>query len=213
MYDSALKILAISDHRLPEMEKLSYLRQNYGDVRFIISCGDMEPSYLEFVSTALNLPLFFVRGNHDEHYTAQKPGGQNLHMHFETYAGVSMVGLEGSKYYNGKNVQDTELSMSIKALQLLPRMLVRRWRKGWGVDYLVTHASPKGIHDRPDVAHQGFATFRWLMRLGRPRFLIHGHCDVWDNRTVTKTQYFATQVININPKRLLSPTSDSAIAP
>ena len=203
-----MKILAISDHRLPEMLNQEYLRQNYGDVDVIISCGDMEPSYLEFVSSVLNRPLFFVRGNHDERYADGQPGGQNLHMTFQTYKGVTMVGLEGSMYYNGKNVQYTEFGMFIRVIQLLPRLLLRRLRKGYGVDYLVTHSPPRGIHDRSDLPHRGFRSFLWLMRLSKPRYLIHGHIDIWDRRTQVETQYDQTRVININPKRLLDVQND-----
>jgi Icc-related predicted phosphoesterase len=203
-----MKILAIRDHRLPEMLNQEFLRQNYADVNFIISCGDMEASYLEFVSSVLNLPLFYVRGNHDERYEDGSPGGQDLHMSFQTYEGVTMVGLEGSMYYNGKNVQYTEIGMFLKVIQLLPRLLWRRFRVGYGVDYLVTHSPPHGIHDRSDVAHRGFRSFLWLMRLSKARYLIHGHCDIWDRRTQIETQYDQTRVININPKRLLDDQND-----
>lgn len=203
-----MKILAISDQRLPEMEQQNYLRQNYQDVTCIISCGDLEASYLEFVSSALNRPLFYVRGNHDEKYVYNPPGGENLHLNFQAFNGVTMVGLEGSPYYNGRNVQYTEMQMHFNILQIFPQLYIRRLARGYGVDYLVTHAPPRGIHDREDVAHRGFHAFLWLMRLTRPRYLIHGHIDVWDRREPTETQYFGTRVINIDPKRLLNPLED-----
>jgi Icc-related predicted phosphoesterase len=76
--------------------------------------------------------------------------------------------------------------------------------RGAGVDVMVTHASPYGIHDRKDRPHVGFQAFLLLMRWYRPRFLVHGHVDVWDRRDPTCTTYSSTQVININPVRLLS---------
>lgn len=203
-----VKILAISDQRLPELEQQSYLRQNFQDVTFIISCGDLEPSYLEFISSVLNRPLFYVRGNHDTQYQQNPPGGQDLHLKFQTFNGVSMVGLEGSRYYNGKNVQYTELQMWVNVLKIFPRLLIRRYRYGFGIDYLVTHSPPKGIHDRDDLPHQGFQAFLWLMRWAKPRYLIHGHIDVWDRRETTETLYYETRVINIDPKRLLLPLED-----
>lgn len=203
-----MKLLAVSDQRLPEMQQQEYLRRNYSDVQMLISCGDMEVSYLEFISTVLNLPLYYVRGNHDERYKEQPPGGHDLHMHFHRYEGLRLVGLEGSMYYNGKNVQYTDVDMALHALRLLPRMLIMRWQHGYSVDYLVTHAPPRGIHDRRDKTHTGFRALRWLMRLARPRYLIHGHIDIWDRREVVETDYFNTRVININPKRLLLPEED-----
>lgn len=204
-----MKILAVSDQRLPEMQRQDYLRRTFGDVGFIVSCGDMEASYLEFITSALNRPLFFVRGNHDEHYAPGKPGGEDLHANFQIYRGIAMVGLEGSMYYNGKNVQYSEIQMQLNALKILPRMLVHQRNHGHGADYLVTHSPPKGIHDRNhDLAHQGFRAFLWLMRLARPRYLIHGHIDIWDSRDIIETQYLDTRIININPKRLLVPDQD-----
>ena len=129
-------------------------------------------------------------------------------MKFQKYKGVTMVGLEGSMFYNGKNVQYTEMGMTIRALRLLPRLLWRRFRQGYGVDYLVTHSPPRGIHDRDDLTHRGFSAFLWLMRFAKPRYLIHGHIDVWDRRTQTETLYGQTRVININPKRLLDDQND-----
>src|SRR5687768_10428180 len=114
-----MKILAVSDQRLNEMEKPDYLRQNYGEAKILISCGDIDAGYLEFIATVLNLPLYFVKGNHDDHYEPGEPGGDDLHMHFRQYEGIRMVGLEGSRYYNGKNVQYSEPQMSVFALQLL----------------------------------------------------------------------------------------------
>ncbi len=207
--DYNMKLLAISDQRLPEMLRQDYLRQNYGDARFIISCGDMEASYLEFVSTVLNLPLFYVRGNHDEHYAPGRPGGQNLHMQFQQYQGLRLLGLEGSMYYNGRNVQYTEEHMALNILQLLPRLLIsKRVNGGFGLDYLVTHAPARGIHDRQDVTHRGFRSFLWLLRLVSPKYMIHGHIDIWDRRKVIDTQYHKTRIMNINPKRVLYPMQD-----
>ena len=203
-----MKILAVSDHRLPEMEHPDQLRHNFGEAKLLISCGDLNASYLEYLSGALNLPLFFVRGNHDEAYDDGFPGGDNLHGCFRRYLGITMAGLEGSIYYNGRNVQHTESRMATFALQLLPRLVIRRFRHGYGADYLVTHSSPRNIHDADDRAHHGFRSFLWLMRLGQPRYLIHGHVDVWDRRKPTETLYYKTKVININPKRLLSPFED-----
>lgn len=207
------KILAVSDQRLSEMERQEYLRQNYGDASFIISCGDMEASYLEFISSALNLPLFFVRGNHDDHYKPGRPGGDDLHMRYIQYQGIAMVGLEGSMHYNGLNVQYPEHEMFRLALRILPRLMVHRQNHNFGADYLVTHSPPKGIHDRDDRPHRGFGAFLWLMRLGRPRYMIHGHIDIWDNRDIRETQYYDTRIININPKRLLIPEMDDQREP
>ena len=203
-----MKILAISDQRLPEMEYPTYLKRTYSDVEVLFSCGDLEASYLELVSSVLNIPLFYVRGNHDTGYAEGYPGGENLHLRYIKYRGITMAGLEGSMYYNGRNVQYSEAHMFLLCLRMLPRLIINRLIKGYGVTYLVTHSPPRGIHDRQDVAHQGFRSFLWLIRLGKPRYLVHGHIDIWDNREIRETNYFRTKVININPKRVLFPFED-----
>jgi Icc-related predicted phosphoesterase len=89
-------------------------------------------------------------------------------------------------------------------LGLAPFLLPRRLRYGYGVDVMVTHAPPRDIHDMPDRAHRGFASLRTMLRLYRPRYMLHGHVDTWDRRRPTRTQFAGTDIININPSKVLS---------
>jgi Icc-related predicted phosphoesterase len=200
----SVRILAISDIELPKMQNVPYLRRTYEDVSFVISCGDLSVSYVEFITSILNVPLFFVRGNHDEMYEQQPPGGDDLHGRVIRYQGLFMAGLEGCRRYNKGRIQYSDHEMYLEVLKMAPGMLLRRARWGLGVDVMVTHASPFGIHDRPDRPHVGFRAFLLLMRWYRPRFLLHGHVDIWDRRDTTWTQYLDTQVVNINPVRLMT---------
>lgn len=199
-----VKILAISDIELPKMQNVPYLRRAYGDVELVVSCGDLPAHYIEFVTSILNVPLFFVRGNHDESYLERPPGGDDLHRRFVRYKELTFAGLEGCLRYNKGLIQYTETEMFFHVLNFAPRMLLRRLRKRAGVDVMVTHAPPRGIHDRSDRPHKGFRSFRALIRLYRPRYLIHGHVDVWDRRDITWTEVITTQVVNIDPVRLLT---------
>lgn len=200
-----MKILAVSDIELPKMQNVPYLRRAYGDIDLLVSCGDLSASYLEFITSVLNVPLFYVRGNHDEQYYERPPGGDDLHLRTIRYQGLSFAGLEGCLRYNRRGrLQYTEAEMLAHVLQFAPGMWWRLLRRGAGVDIMVTHAPPRGIHDRPDQAHRGFWAFRVLIRLFRPRYLLHGHVDVWDRRETTWTQFRRTQVVNIDPVRLLT---------
>lgn len=200
---SVVKILAISDIELPQMSNLPYLRRTYTGVDFVISCGDLPAAYIELVTSVLSVPLFYVRGNHDQSYDQRPPGGEDLHRKFVRYRGLRMAGLEGCLRYNNGSIQYTESEMFLNVIQLAPGMLLRRLLRGSGVDVMVTHASPRGIHDREDRPHQGFRSFNLLLRLYRPRYLIHGHIDIYDRRDTTWTEAWSTQVVNINPVRLL----------
>lgn len=199
-----MKILAISDNVLPQLEDALNLQRNYSEAEAVISCGDMPAHYLEYVASTLNVPLFFVRGNHDIYYTETRPGGINLHRRMFTFQGLTMAGLEGCIRYNNAPIQYTESEMFLKVIGLAPLMLLQRLRRGRGIDIMVTHSPPRDIHDQTDRAHRGFRSFRLLMRLYRPRYLIHGHVDTHDSRRTWSTTFAGTEVININPAKLLA---------
>lgn len=44
-------------------------------IELILSAGDLAPSYLEYLVTITNLPLLYVRGNHDSIYDSDPPQG------------------------------------------------------------------------------------------------------------------------------------------
>lgn len=200
-----IKILAISDNRLPQYLNVEFLKLHHGDCDILISCGDMDVDYIDFIASVLNLPLYYVRGNHDHYYTPYIPGGINLHRRFERYQGYRFVGLEGSMRYNENgDAQYAEFDMAWFIMQMMPRLLTYRLIKGYGADVVVTHSPPRHIHDREDRPHRGFKSMRWLMRWTRPRYLIHGHIDIYDNRQPRETRYHYTTIINVNPSRVIT---------
>ena len=87
-----MKILCVSDTVVPQLESTANLRRHYSDIELIISCGDMKVDYLEFIQTILNVPLLYVRGNHDEEYIQKPPGGDDLHQQLLIYQGLSLYG-------------------------------------------------------------------------------------------------------------------------
>jgi Icc-related predicted phosphoesterase len=189
---------------MPQLESASNLRRRYSDVDLIVSCGDMPAAYLDYISSVLGKPLLYVRGNHDEMYSVEPPGGIDLHNNYFEYKGISFIGLEGSVQYNNGPIQYTQQEMRLKVLQLAPRLRYNRWRRGYGVDVFVTHSPPKGIHDADDLPHQGFDAFLDFLSWYRPRYMIHGHVHTWDRRKVVDTQYKHTRILNINPYYLLT---------
>ncbi|RPI96671.1 MAG: metallophosphoesterase, partial [Chloroflexi bacterium] len=84
-----MKILAISDIELPQMRNAKYLRERYADIKLLVSCGDMPAHYLDFIGSVLNVPLMFVRGNHDTDYIPPDPGGDNMHLQIKTFQGYT----------------------------------------------------------------------------------------------------------------------------
>lgn len=198
-----MKILCVSDTIMPQLESAANLRRRHSDIELVLSCGDMSSSYLEFITSVLNVPLFYVRGNHDENYTEQPPGGEDLHRRVIKYNGLTFAGLEGSIKYNEGKIQYTESQMSMMVMGMATTLGFQRINKGYGIDVLVTHSPPRGIHDAEDRPHQGFKALLQFMKWYRPRYLLHGHVHTYDRRKTTRTQFEETCIININPFTVL----------
>ncbi|MDX2076121.1 MAG: metallophosphoesterase family protein [bacterium] len=198
-----MKILCVSDTVPQQMESAANLRRRYSDIDIIISCGDLPSAYLEFLTSVLTVPMFYVRGNHDENYDENPPGGDNLHRRIVTYNGLTFAGLEGSIRYNKGAIQYSDAEMMMMVLQMGPQLRLRRMKYGHGVDIFVAHSPAKGIHDAPDLPHNGFPSFLRFMDWYRPRYMLHGHVHTYDRRNTTRTEYNGTCIMNINPVTVL----------
>lgn len=204
-----MKILAVTDQVVDSIYS-EEVRHLFGDVDLVVSCGDLPYSYLEFIASMLNVPCFFVRGNHDapeylaDGRTLYEPGGWvNLDGRTVRAEGTILAGLEGSKRYKPRGrYQYTDRQMVAKIWLMMPRLLMNRVRFGRYLDILVTHASPRGIHDGQDVCHSGFeALLTFLVRF-RPHYLLHGHTHVYA-KEATQTRFRDTEVINVYPFRVI----------
>ena len=164
-----MKLLVISD--APDAGLWDYFsKDKLQGADAIISCGDLPASYLTFLVTMANRPLFYVHGNHDVRYENQPPEGCDcIDGHVVEFKGYRILGLGGSMKYNESPHQYSERQMK-RRISKLERSL----KKG-GVDILVTHSPAQGLGDMEDVCHRGFACFRELMDKYTPRYLIHGH--------------------------------------
>lgn len=198
-----MKILFVSDTEMPQLENAANLRRQYSDIDIIISCGDMPTSYLEFITTIIGVPLFYVRGNHDESYDEKPPGGVDLHNRVVEYRGLTMAGLEGSIRYNKGTIQYTQTEMHLMVARIAPKLAVSRMRQGHTLDIFVTHSPARDIHDGEDFPHRGFDSFLNFMKWYRPRYMVHGHVHTWDRRKTVQTDYEDTTIININPFTVL----------
>ncbi len=59
-----MRLLSISDE-VERMLQTSALESRVGAVNAILNCGDLPVSYLEYLVTMLNVPCFYIHGNHD----------------------------------------------------------------------------------------------------------------------------------------------------
>jgi hypothetical protein len=211
-----MRILTLSDEVEPRLYGPG-LRRVVGDVDLVLGCGDLPDYYLDYVVSMLNVPCFFVHGNHaqgneflDKFQPAGKPAklcstqGCNIHARVEHVGGLLVAGLEGSKRYNqNPRFQYTDRQMGRLIMALAPRLYWNKARYGRHLDILITHAPPWGIHDGPDLCHQGFEPFLPFMRRFKPKYLVHGHKHVYRLDEVTQTTYHQTEVINTYGYRIL----------
>jgi Icc-related predicted phosphoesterase len=205
-----VKILAVSD-KVCDTIYSSDIRRNYGDVDLVIACGDLPFYYLEFIASSLNVPCFFVYGNHDMNVrhtgngsvSIHPPGWVNLDKKTVYAKGLLMAGLEGSLRYRPDGMhQYSQDEMRLRALKMLPELMVNRLRHGRYLDLLVAHSPPFGIHDGPDYPHIGFSVFLTLIDRFQPRYLLHGHKHVYGLEP-TRTIRHQTEIINVYPYRVI----------
>ena len=64
-----MKVLTVSDRVEPVLYD-DFDAAFFTGVELILSCGDLPPEYLSFLTKTLNAPLYYVRGNHDIRLTA-----------------------------------------------------------------------------------------------------------------------------------------------
>lgn len=204
-----MKILAVSDMVVDRLYS-AHIVEIFRDVDMILGCGDLPNEYLEFLVTALNVPLLYVPGNHDPQYDEQKTGARVdgcdlLDQRVSRVKGLNLAGLGGSiRYKPAPTNQYTQTEMYLHLISLLPRLLRQRIQTGNNLDIMIAHSPPIGIHDDDDPAHVGFLAFRDFIRFFKPRYFLHGHTPVYKHNLLPPvTQMGTTTIINVNPYRLL----------
>jgi len=181
----------------------SQIRTQFANVDLVIGCGDLPYYYLEYVISMLDVPLLFVRGNHDKNieHTEAGPcsapaGAVDLHRRALSVNGLLFAGVEGSLKYNRGPFQYSQSDMWSHIFQLVPAMMINKARYGRYLDVFVSHAPPRGIHDKTDLPHQGIDAFRWLLQLFKPAYHFHGHIHIYRPGEITETRFERTRVIN-----------------
>jgi Icc-related predicted phosphoesterase len=196
-----MKILAISD-KVVDWIYSPKIHTLLSDTELAIGCGDLPLEYLEFIVSSLDIPVLYVNGNHSlpeprpdstENYHR---GSINLHNKVIRYRGFTFAGVEGSLNYNNGIFQYSQFDMWLYVLRLVPTLLLNRLRYGCYLNVFVSHAPPWGIHDQPDLTHQGIKAFRWLITHFHPDYHVHGHIHVYRPDAVTESDLGRTRVIN-----------------
>jgi predicted phosphodiesterase len=192
-----MRILAVSD---VESEYIwDHFDENaFKGVDLVISCGDLKSEYLSFLVTMINVPLYYVHGNHDTGYAQNPPDGcDSIEDALVTYKGLRILGLGGSMKYNERPCysqppwQYTEKQMAKRIKKLGMKL-----RQSKGFDILVTHAPAKGIGDSSDLCHTGFSCFVPLLQKYKPRLMIHGHMHLNYGRAPRSIEFEGTRIVD-----------------
>lgn len=192
-----MRILALSDVE----SKLLYDHYEPGmfdKYDLIIGCGDLHRSYMEFIATMSKVPFIYVKGNHDDSFDFEPPGGCIcIEDTVYEYKGVRFLGLGGSNRYRPGGINmftEKEMAARIRKLRFT------LWRKR-GFDVLITHAPAHGQGDLDDLPHKGFECFLGLMDKYKPRLMIHGHVHMNYTRGISREiKYGDTTIMNAYEK-------------
>lgn len=187
-----MRILAIADEESKFLWDF-FDKSKFKGIDLIISCGDLDPNYLSFLTTLTSIPVLYVHGNHDEKYDRTPPEGCIcIDDRVYVYRGVRIMGLGGSMEYSGGKYQFTEAQMRRRFTKLWVQIMMHN-----GFDILVTHAPAYGLNDGKDLPHRGFQLFLTLMKRYKPKYFLHGHVHLSYGRKYKRyDKYQETKVIN-----------------
>jgi Icc-related predicted phosphoesterase len=193
-----VKILCISDEEVDALWE-HYRPGRLAEYDLIISCGDLNYNYLEFLVTMARCPVLYVPGNHDSSYLRHAPEGCDcIDGRIVEYNGLRIMGLGGCRWYHPGPYQYSEKQMRRR----IRKLRFALWRTK-GVDIVVTHAPPHGVGDAEDRAHWGFRAFLELLDKYKPRYLLHGHVHMSYGKRDRENRYGDTRVINVSERYVL----------
>jgi len=188
-----MKILSVADTVVKKLLEPVGGGPAIADIGLVLACGDLPPEYLSALKHRYDCQLLYVLGNHDLRYTESPPVGcVHIHRQIVTIDNIRITGFSGSRWYNGNINQYTEKQMA----RFIRKMRFSLWRSG-GVDIVITHASPRFIHDAEDPCHRGFRIFQEFINKYQPRYFIHGHIHaLFENDSERLTRVKSTSVLN-----------------
>lgn len=172
-----IRFLAASDMKEPALEYAAN-RDDLGTLDGVLGCGDLDPEWLTFLADAFDVPLVYVRGNHDrggewEERPLRVPAWLESGR-IDRLAGIGIVGLGWPGLFEAGNRRRPWLAWR-QSLAIAGRALRSRLFRGREPLVVISHVPPAGIGDAPDLYHRGFGAYRWLLDLLRPPIWIHGH--------------------------------------
>ena len=184
------RILCVSDESVLYNYSTEVLKKKFKDVDFIMSAGDLNNHYLDYLVSTLDKDLIYVNGNHVYGKEYDISFCKNIGGKVIRYKGLKIMGLDGSRVYSFKEHQYTERQMFFKILKNWKRLIFGE------LDIVLSHAPPRYIHDCEDRPHKGFKVFRRAIRVLKPKIWVHGHIHLSSPYQVQETVFEGTKIIN-----------------
>jgi len=202
MPSRALKVLSVSDRIDSQLlEKDTYER--FKDIDLILSCGDLPYYHIEKLFQLYEVPVLYVRGNHDQRVEYGKSGplygprgAIDLHNRIVVLNDLIFAGFEGSLPYKEGPFLYSQEEMWRYVLGMVPRLLWKKFIYGRYVDVVIAHSPPFGVHDKDSNIHGGYKAFRWLIKTFKPTYFFHGHIHVYTEDETIESILSQTKVIN-----------------
>ena len=147
----------------------------------LLSLGDLADAViLEAAAAWQCAAIFAVKGNHDSDEPFPAPI-VDLHLRTAEMGGLRFGGLNGCWQYKPRG---HFLYYQEEAEALLAEFPA--------VDILISHNSPRRVHDREDEIHTGFTALNSYIERAAPRLLLHGH-----QHQARETRVGETRVIGV----------------
>jgi hypothetical protein len=173
-----IRLLAVSDAPDPSLD-YAVNREGIGPVDAIVACGDLEPAYLGFLGDAFEVPVAFVRGNHDRggHWS------ETAHRAPDHLASGRVVGIDGVTVapfewpgLAAPRAPRDEWRAWMDVLRATRTLAVRRLLGDRCPVLVLSHAPPLGVGDcAVDPYHVGYRAYRWFLERLHPPLWLHGH--------------------------------------
>lgn len=176
-----MKFLILADLHFTDPEKWrKFLSIDQSLFDCILLLGDIDIMYLESLKKHFgDKPMVGVHGNHDYPGDLTHFGIPDIHGKSGKINDLTILGVEGCVRYKGGEAPLHEQGEIMDLLDGSPK-----------VDIVISHNSPKGIHDKSDTAHVGYYGLLRYIEEKRPAYVFHGH-----QHQDIRTQYLDTEII------------------
>jgi Icc-related predicted phosphoesterase len=195
-----MKFLCVAEH-IDSFVFSKHIKERFPNIDAVLCAGDVPLEYIDYLASAFEKPVFYVVGDHHFYTeTKQLPIAQAVDFLCakKTIAGktVLIAGASGSLRHNNNPAQYTDSQMSLRLLALLPSLLFNKIRYGRYLDIFLTHVPPKDINDFEESAFRGFPCYKRFIERFKPKFHVHGHIHLYNQKDPRVTAHGSTTVVN-----------------